>query len=78
MTGKSHSDELWQLRTAASNQPYAVCAACQSKLHIQLQKSKSSALVDTKLIGGRHPIGVQLRAAAALRQAPMLPPAASA
>ena len=44
VTGRSHSDELWQLRTAASNQPYAVCAACQSKSQIQLQKSKPSTL----------------------------------
>ena len=68
---RSHSDELWQLRTAASNQPYAVCAACQRKSQIQLPKSKSSTLVGTKLTGGRHPIEVQLRTAAALRQAPL-------
>ena len=46
---KAYSDELWQLRTAASNQPYAVCAACQSKSQIQLQKSKPLTLVDAKL-----------------------------
>jgi len=73
----SRGDELGQLRMAASNQPYAVCAACQSKSLILQQRSRSSTLVDIRLIAGRHRIEVQHQAAAAAGQAPLLPPAAS-
>ena len=57
----------------------AVCAACQSKSLILQQRSRSSTLVDIRLIVGRHRIEVQHQAAAAAGQAPLalLPSAAS-
>jgi hypothetical protein len=78
VNGGSRGDELWQLRTAAGKQPYAVGAACQSKSQIQLHSNKSRRRwQSTKPKSGRRHVGVQLRAAATLRQAPLLPPAAS-
>jgi hypothetical protein len=57
--------------------PYRCAQRARASSQILQQSSRSSTLVHTKLTEGRHHAGVQLRAAAASGQAPLLPPAAS-
>jgi hypothetical protein len=73
----SHADELRQLQGAGSMLPYRCAQRARASSQILQQSSRSSTLVHTKLTEGRHHAGVQLRAAAASGQAPLLPPAAS-